>query len=86
MVKEDINSEMTRDPFVPFRVHLRDGRKISVPFPEIAHLFNWGMLVFIGMKKGTRTAKSYDRFPYDHIVKIEKLRPPRTGQRRKKAS
>lgn len=86
MVKEDVNAEMTRDPFIPFRVHLRDGRKLSVRFPESAHLFNWGMLVFIGMKKGTRTAKSYDRFPYDYITKIEQLRPPKSRERRKKAS
>ena len=78
MLKDEVITKLARDPFIPLRVHLQDGRKVKIPFRESAHLFpTWGLLVFIGMKEGTRTAKGYDRFPPDYITKIEKLRPPK---------
>ena len=85
MLKDEIKAELQRDPFVPLRLHLLDGRTFDVPFREVAHVLSFGVLVFIGLKEGTRQAKGYDRFPFDHVERIER-RPTRGGQRRKKAS
>jgi hypothetical protein len=84
--KEDVKAELAREPFMPFRLHLSDGRKFDVPFREVAHVVASGVPVFIGLKEGTHQAKSYDRFGFDHIVRIQH-RPARgNGKRRKKAS
>ncbi len=86
MLKEEIRAELTREPFVPLRLHLSDGRKFDVPFRDVAHIIASGVLVFIGLKEGTHQAKSYDRFGFDHIIRIEH-RPARGGGKKgKKAS
>ena len=84
--EEDVKAELTREPFLPFRLHLSDGPKFDVPFREVAHVVASGVLVFIGLKEGTHQAKGYDRFGFDHIIRIEH-RPTRGGgKRRKRAS
>jgi hypothetical protein len=84
MLKDEVIRELDRKTFIPLRLHLQDGRKMRIPFRESAHILgNWGVLVLIGMKEGTRTAKGYDRCTFDYIVRIEKL--PK-GRARRKAS
>lgn len=77
MTRLDIQSELDREPFIPFRVHLKGGKRYDIAFREVARPMSYGLLVFIGLKQGTRVAKSYDRFPYEDITKIE----PRPGRR-----
>jgi len=86
MLKQDVRAELTREPFIPLRLHLRSGKKFDVPFRDVAHLLGYGVLVFIGLKEGTHQAKGYDRFGFEDIVRIEKLPGGKNGQRRKKAS
>jgi len=83
MLKEEIAAELTREPFVPLRIHLKNGKKFDVPFKDVAHMLGYGVLVLIGLKEGTHQAKSYDRFAFEQIDRIEKLP---TTRRRKKAS
>jgi hypothetical protein len=83
MDKEIIRGELKREPFVPFRLHLTNGRKFDVPFRQVAHIVSSGLLVFIGLKEGTHSAKGYDRFAFEHIERLEH-RP--AGRKRKKAS
>lgn len=84
MQKEDIRVELNRVPFVPLRLHLKSGKTFDVPFREVAHIVFSGLLVLIGLKEGTRTARGYDRFAFEDIVQIEPR--PAGGRRRKKAS
>lgn len=86
MLKSEVKAELQREPFVPLRIHLTDGRHYDVPFREVAHLLGYGVLVFIGLKEGTHQAKSYDRFPFDHITRIEHRPARSSGRRRRKAS
>jgi hypothetical protein len=86
MLKEDVRAEITREPFVPLRLHLRNGKTFDVPFRDVAHMLGCGVLVFIGLKEGTHQAKTYDRFSFEDILRIEH-RPPRgKAHRPKKAS
>ena len=86
MLKDEVGSELQREPFVPLRIHLKDGRHYDVPFRQVAHMLGYGVLVLIGLKQGSVQAKGYDRFPFDHIIRIEQ-RPPRgSNRRRRKAS
>ena len=82
MLKELVRAELARDPFVPLRLYLRNGATFDIPFRDVARILSFGLLVFIGLKRGTRQAQSYDRFAFDDIVRIEQ-RPARSGRRRK---
>ena len=85
MEKEQVKSILEREPFTPFRIHLANGKRYDVSHREVARFLGYGVLVFIGLKEGTRQAKGYDRFPFDQIERIEDL-PAKRGGRRKKAS
>lgn len=83
MTKDEVRTILTREPFTPFRIHLASGKQYDVDHRDVARFLGYGVLVFIGLKEGTHQAKGYDRFPFDHIVRIE----DRPGvRRRKKAS
>lgn len=73
MDKEQVRSELTRQPFVPFRLHLTDGRTFDIPDPKVANIMAYGLLVMIGADVKARTAKGYDQFPFDRIDRIEPL-------------
>ena len=85
MLRDQIEAELAREPFVPLRLHLRGGKTFDIPFRDVARVLPFGLLVFVGLKRGTRQASGYDRFAFDNIVRIEQ-RPGRDGQRRRKAS
>ncbi len=84
ITKQGMMKLLAREPFVPFRVHLENGKRYDVPFREVGHVLSFGFLVFIGMKQGTRSAKGYDRFPFEKIIRIEEN--PAAVRRRRKAS
>ena len=73
MHKEDVRRELTRDPFVPVRLHLTTGRSFDVPFREVAHMLGYGVLVLVGLREGTHQAEGCDRFMFDQIDRIEPL-------------
>jgi hypothetical protein len=83
MSKDEIKAELARDPFVPLRLHLKNGKRVSVPFREVAHVLKYDMLVLKGLKRGTHQARGYMTFDFDDVVRIEQLR---NGPRRRKAS
>jgi hypothetical protein len=83
MLKEEVRAELNREPFVPLRLYLTNGKTFDVPFRDVAHLLGYGVLVLIGLKKGTHLAKGYERFTFEQIERIEQ-RP--SSRRRKKAS
>jgi len=86
MSKDEIKTELSRDPFVPLRLHLKNGTRVSVPFPEVAHVMHRDMLVVKGAKPGTRRAKGYVTFGFEDVIRIEQLRNGKSGPRRRKAS
>ena len=86
MTDDEIETELLRTPFVPFRFHLNDGRTFDVPHRNSAHLLPYGVLVLLGLREGTHSADGYDRFPYEAIRRIEFNPPKRRPSRRRKAS
>jgi hypothetical protein len=85
MRKEAIKSELGREPFVPLRLHMKDGTTFDVRFREMVYPMRDELLAFIGMKQGTRQAKRLAHYVYDDILRIERLSGNR-GHRRRKAS
>jgi hypothetical protein len=86
MSKEQIKAELAREPFVPLRFFLKNGKKLHVPVREAALLMKYDMLVVIGAEPETHQAKGYLTFDFDDVVRIEQLRRGKGGQRRRKAS
>jgi hypothetical protein len=82
MQKEDVVSILQREPFVPYRIYLENGKHYDVPHRDVARFLGYGVLVFIGLKEGTHSAKGYDRFGFDHILRVED-RPARGKKTRK---
>jgi hypothetical protein len=85
MDPNSINAELVRDPFVPLRVYLANGKSFDIPFREVAHLLGESLLILKGLKQGTHQAKGYDVFNVDQILRIE-TRPSAKSGRRRKAS
>jgi len=86
MLKEEIEAELAREPFVPLRLYLRNGKKLPIPVREAALVMKDDMLVVIGAKPQTHQAKGYLTFDFDQVVRIEQLRGGKDGQGRRKAS
>ena len=86
MEKEQVRAELMREPFVPLRVHLRNGKRYNISFRAMTHMLEYGLLIFIGMKEGTRQAKAFDRFGFDAIDRIEQRPGAKGGRKRKRAS
>ena len=87
MTKDEVQAELKRDPFVPLRLYLTNGKSFDVPFREVAQLLgNDQVLVLIGLKQGTHQARSYDTFSLANIARIEQRPDSRSGKGRKKAS
>jgi hypothetical protein len=85
MTREELDALLAREPFVPFRMYVRPGKVFEVPFADVVRTQSRQAIVFIGMKQGTRQAKSFDSFPFDYIERIEE-RPSRGRGKRRKAS
>jgi hypothetical protein len=84
---EAIGVEIRRDPFVPLRIHLNNGRKLNVRFSTAAVLLKHGLMVFKGIRKeGSHVATGYEQIPYENIARIEHRFGRGRSQRRKKAS
>jgi len=86
MLKEEVRAVLDQEPFTPYRIYLADGKHYDVTHRQVARFLGYGVLVFIGLKEGTKQAKGYDRFGFDAIARIEPLRKARDGGRRRKAS
>jgi hypothetical protein len=84
MLKDEIKAELSRDPFIPLVLHLKNGKKIKVPFPQAAHVMKYDMLVVISPNLETRRAKGYITFDFDSVARIQQMRGG--SPRRRKAS
>jgi hypothetical protein len=85
MSREKIEAAVSREPFVPFRIHLTGRRRFDVPFKHVIVFRKSALILFKGVKKeGSRVATGYEELPYEQIERIE----PQGGnqQRRRKAS
>jgi hypothetical protein len=88
MTREEIQTELQRDPFTPFRLRLVKGKKLDVPFPHVIVFRKTGIIIFKGVKKpGSHVATGFEVIEFDQISGIERRRSRGGGgARRRKAS
>jgi hypothetical protein len=73
MTSEDIKQELVREPFVPLRLHLSDGRAIDISYPGTAWTRQNTLLVVHPLGKGTAAIDNFDVIAMGVIERIERL-------------
>jgi hypothetical protein len=87
VTEEELMAELTKDPFVPFRLHLVSGKVVDVLAPNAAHPLANSLLVLRNPTIGTPKAEGYDVVAYQNIERIEQLQlGKRPGSKRRPAS
>ena len=85
MTEKQVEAQLLHEPFQPLEVIKTDGAVLKIPYAHAAVMMRAALLVFIGVKSATsRSAKTFETIPFDHIEKIVQDRPSR--RRRKRAS
>ena len=74
MTSKDMQAELERDPFIPFRLHLVSGKVVKVPAPGVGWLLQNAVLIFQNAKPGRARVGGYDVIALRNIERIEQLR------------
>jgi len=73
MLPEAVNTELSRDPFVPLKLHLSNGRSVTVRKPGL-YFVNRGSLYMARIDRPhSRLADDVDLISLRHIVRIEQV-------------
>ena len=74
MNPEETRQELHATPFIPFRVHMSDGKHLDVMHPELAMLTRMALLIARPVVDPMREIPAhYDSVSPLHIVRIEPL-------------
>jgi len=74
MTSKDIQAELEKTPFVPFRLHLVSGKTVDIPHPGVGWLMQNGLLVFQKAKQGSARVGGYDFIALRNIDRLEQRR------------
>jgi hypothetical protein len=75
MTPDALSRELDRDPFVPLRLHLADGRKVDIQNPALCVIARLA-LYFFRVRPRTHIAEDVEVISLRHIVSIELLDAP----------
>lgn len=73
MTAEAIDQELSRDPFVPIRLHLSDGSSIDVHNPGLAFIARLALYVARTDRPHSRIMDDFRLVSINHIVSVELL-------------
>jgi hypothetical protein len=76
MNSEEVKQEIARDPYLPLRLHLNNGRKIDLPYQNMGWLQRTALLVVHRLGPRTQVIDSYDVIELGLIERIEQLPGP----------
>jgi hypothetical protein len=71
MTSEDVRSELERQPFTPFRLHLVSGKELDVRIPGAAYMLQNTLLVLHDPKLSEEAG--YDMFALRNIERLERF-------------
>jgi hypothetical protein len=74
MTPESLRDELRRQPFVPLRMHLTDGKSYDIRHPEMAMVTS--REVYVGREEtspGSGIAKGCDLVSLLHVVRVEQV-------------
>jgi hypothetical protein len=74
MRAEDIRDLLKRQPFIPFRIYLTDGKTYDITHPELVFLVKHYFEVAVGFDPLSGIPEKVDRCSMLHIVRTEDLK------------
>jgi hypothetical protein len=74
MNPETLAKEFDRDPFIPLRIHLADGRHVDVMNPGLCFIARLSLYVFAGRPRHT-LAEDVQLISLRRIISVETLSP-----------
>ncbi len=75
----DVLSFLRAQPFIPFRVHMSDGRTFDVRHPDQALVARTRLVVGVGNDPVTGVADHLEHLSFIHITGLEELAPAKQG-------
>jgi len=78
MNPESLRLELNRDPFVPLRIHLTDGRNIDIHNPGLCFIARLALYVFAA-KPHDALAEDVQMISLRGIVSVETLVSPKSA-------
>ena len=78
MLPEAIDRELSREPFVPVRLHLSDGSSVDVQNPGLTLIAHGALYVARTDRPHSRIMDDFRLISLRHIVRIELLEPAST--------
>ena len=81
MAARDLEAELQKQPFQPFRIHLRDGTRLEVFHADLLLILKG--FVAVGLQNKWRPEPIYDRavhVAYDQIERVEPIESGRTAE------
>jgi hypothetical protein len=79
MNPEALATELDREPFIPLRLHLSDGRTFDIANPGLCHIARLALYVFRVGRRKTSLAEDVEVISLRHIVSIETVEQPRSA-------
>lgn len=75
MNRKDLLARLHARPFVPFRIHLTDGKTYAIEHPELVWVFATRLeIITPELELGERAAEDSDYVGLLHIVRIEPIK------------
>jgi hypothetical protein len=75
MTAEAIDQELTRDPFVPIRLHLSDGSKIDITNPGLAFIAHLAVYIARTDRPDSRIMDDFQLVSLSRIARLELVEP-----------
>jgi hypothetical protein len=75
MIPEAVDRELSREPFVPLRLHLSDGSQHDVTTPGLAFIAHGALFLARTDRPHTRIMDDCLLISLRHIVRIELIEP-----------
>jgi hypothetical protein len=79
MNPETLASELDREPFIPLRLHLSDGRTIELLNPGLCYIARLALYVFRVAQQHSALAEEVQIVSLRHIASVETLQQPRSA-------
>lgn len=85
MTEDELISELEKEPFQPFRIHIVSGKVFDVLAANVAHPLIDSLLILRNPVLGSPRAEGYDVIAYDNIERLEQLQLGKSPKKRKSA-
>lgn len=73
MSPEQLDEQLSAEPFIPLRIHLTDGTKLDINNPALVVINRLALYVFRVDRPKSHLARDYQLISLRHIVQVEQV-------------